>query len=359
MNGHSTMKRIGIIVVLILVILACNAPTGIDFGGSDSAAEQTRVAVGIQSTMLVMQLTRSAEGSSQQSVNPTPMQQQPQADVQPTYTPYPTYTVAPPDLPTLQPLPLEPTVPNAQDIKERMKNARILVYDESYGRTDHFGRYLVSRISDALTGLGLKGGNVVNVRDAMGDFMSELNSPTKWDLIIVGAEARWAIRGEFWDVIGDQIRDNNVAVAAEVWYLDDIGAGRIAPVLSGCGIAYEKNWERVAGAYNLNDFLVYILEPDSPFFSNPNTIGMLIPTSEFAWLGDVGDRVKVVTPGKGTLLAGSSPREHSRGGLITSCYEGRVIFQTFSTHDYKTNDMISLWQNYIVNTLTNRFMVVP
>jgi hypothetical protein len=184
-----------------------------------------------------------------------------------------------------------------------------------------------------------------------------LNSGAKWDLIIVAAESRQNIRGEFWDVIGDHIRDN-VAVVSEVWYLDKIANGRIATVLNGCGIAFEKDWQRVVGA-NLNNYLVYILEPDNPVITTPNTIGMLIPTSNYAWYGDVGDRVKLVTGGDAVLLAGSLPSEHSRYGLITSCYGGRVIFQTFDTHDYKIKDTLALWQNYIINALTNHFLVTP
>jgi hypothetical protein len=36
-----------------------------------------------------------------------------------------------------------------------------------------------------------------------------------------------------------------------------------------------------------------------------------------------------------------------------------VVFQTFSNHDYHQDQIISLWQNYITYTLTNRFAVVP
>jgi len=359
MVGRLTLKRFVIILFVILVILACNAPAGINIGGSDSGTEQTRMAVGIQSTMLAMQLTKSAAGGGEQPPIPPIEQQQPETAIPPTYTPYPTYTLPQVEQSTLQPPPIEETVPSTQDMQERIRNAKILVYDDSFGSYDSFGRLVDSRIDDAIDGMSFSGGNVVKVHDAMGNFMSELNSGTKWDLIIVGAESRNFIRGEFWDIIGDQIR-NNVAVVSEVWYLDQIANGRIAPVLSGCGIAYEKNWLRnPAAGINLNDYLVYLLKTDSPFFTSPNTIGMLIPTSNYAWLGDVGDRVKIEDSGKAILLAGSLPNESSRYGLITSCYEGRVIFQTFSSHDYKRNDMIELWQNYIINSLTNHFLVTP
>jgi hypothetical protein len=35
--------------------------------------------------------------------------------------------------------------------------------------------------------------------------------------------------------------------------------------------------------------------------------------------------------------------------------DGRVIWQSFSTHDYAADDTLALWQNYIVYTLKNRF----
>lgn len=356
MNIKLLERRIIILIAVFVFMMACSIPKGINIGGSDSSADQTRVAVGIQSTMLALQLTKSAGGNNDQSTDTAP-QSTSQQILPPTYTPYPTYTIPAADLPLLPEITItEDVIHNTQDMQARIDNAKILVYDDSYGSYDIYGRALVSRIEEALDGLGLNGANVHKVHDAMGNFMNELNSGTQWDLIIVGAESRNYIRGEFWDIIGDHI-NNNVAVISELWYLDQIAGGRIAPVLSGCGIAFEKNWERNEDA-NLNNYLVYILEPENPLFSNPNTIGMLIPTSDYAWEGDVGDRMKL-TSDQGILLAGSLPNEHSRYGLISSCHEGRVIFQTFDTHDYKIKDMIPLWQNYVINTLTNHFLVTP
>lgn len=34
---------------------------------------------------------------------------------------------------------------------------------------------------------------------------------------------------------------------------------------------------------------------------------------------------------------------------------GRLVIQTFSTHDYEYNLMLELWQNYIINSLTNHY----
>ncbi|HTP02521.1 MAG TPA: hypothetical protein VMJ64_14195 [Anaerolineales bacterium] len=41
--------------------------------------------------------------------------------------------------------------------------------------------------------------------------------------------------------------------------------------------------------------------------------------------------------------------------MLASCYDGRVILQTFSDHDYRQEEIIALWQNYIHYTLKNHF----
>jgi len=45
--------------------------------------------------------------------------------------------------------------------------------------------------------------------------------------------------------------------------------------------------------------------------------------------------------------------------VLATCFEGRVIIQTFSDHDYHQADIIPLWQNYIHYTLKNHFAVTP
>ena len=39
--------------------------------------------------------------------------------------------------------------------------------------------------------------------------------------------------------------------------------------------------------------------------------------------------------GDAVLLAGGSANDTSQRGLLTTCLEGRVIIQTFSSHDYR------------------------
>jgi hypothetical protein len=45
--------------------------------------------------------------------------------------------------------------------------------------------------------------------------------------------------------------------------------------------------------------------------------------------------------------------------VAASCFNGRVIIQTFSNHDYRKEDVMVLWENYIVYTLTNHFNIAP
>jgi hypothetical protein len=120
-----------------------------------------------------------------------------------------------------------------------------------------------------------------------------------------------------------------------------------------CGITFHQDWWRDNNA-NLNTYLIYLLEPSDPLFSQPNMISMLIPY-DIRWIDDVGDTVETI-PGSGAvLLAGRLPKEYNSYGLITKCLDGRMVWQTFSTHDYKDQEMINLWQNYIYNTLKARY----
>jgi hypothetical protein len=179
--------------------------------------------------------------------------------------------------------------------------------------------------------------------------MEQLNSGTDWDLIIIAAEARGSISGDYWDAIKRRV-DKGTGLIAEVWYIDDIGGGKIAPLLDECGVELQKDWYRVPGADRLS-FDINWDVPDSPVFNTPNRVTRFAASlTEPAWEGDIGDLMKL-TPGSDATILGS----HSSAGLITSCMDGRMILQTFDSHDYPTDAMVALWQNYIYYTLTNHF----
>lgn len=338
------MKRIlfagVVLLVLSLVVVSCDMPS-VDDGG----LSETQIALAIQQTGMAMEQTNAAQAS--------PPTATPEPTLQPTYTPYPTFTSQPPqEAPTEEPPAEEPEQEVTEEqapavsFEDWMEDADILLYDDMYGLG------VSPIIENAIDGLGL-GSNTKNVGGAMGDFLSNLNSAMDWDLIIIGAESRGAISGEYFDVIADQM-DDGTSFIIEIWYIDDISQGRIQPVMQRCGIAFHKDWWRSANA-NLNDFLVYLLEPGDPLFSEPNTISMLIPSTNYLWVGDIGDMLELNAGSDAVLMAGALPKEHSAYGAIAECMDGRMIWQTFSTHDYKYQEMINLWTNYIYNTLQARY----
>lgn len=283
--------------------------------------DTTKIALEIQSTMLVEQLTQNANQVEQAPVvvEATQAPVQPQADI---------------------PVPPTEIVPSATpDIEERMKTAKILVYEDTQG----IGLW----IKDALDGMGLK---YTHLGDRSGDFMSQLNSGTKWDLIILGAESKSKVQGEFWDAIVERVARDDTALIAEVWYLDSLGEGRIKSLLTGCGVRFQRDWDLAES--------IYWLQSDHPVFSEPNNTVALIHYNRH-WANQAGDLIKLSAGSEATLLAGTFQKQKSDYGVMASCYEGRVILQTFSNHDYRYSEIVPLWQNYIYYTLKNRFLAVP
>lgn len=55
------------------------------------------------------------------------------------------------------------------------------------------------------------------------------------------------------------------------------------------------------------------------------------------------------------MLAGLAAKPSNQEAVLATCYQGRVIIQTFSNHDYHRDDVVPLWQNYIYYTLKNHF----
>jgi hypothetical protein len=317
------------VIALMAVALACTLPNVTIDNSPEQATrsapemDTTKIALEIQATFMSEQLTLAANQPTAEPVV-VPTQQATQ--------PPPTNTSAP--APTSEPSPTP--VP---DFTERMKSAKILVYEDTQG----IGLW----ITDALDGLGLK---YTHVGDRSGDFMSYLNSSTEWDLIIVGAEAKSKVQGEFWDVIVERITRDKSALIAEVWYLDTLGQGRIKSLLTGCGVRFQRDWDQAES--------IYWLQSDHPVFSEPNNTVALIHYRTY-WWAQAGDLIKLAPGSNATLLAGIFQKQKSDYGVLATCYDGRVILQTFSNHDYNYNEIIPLWQNYIYYTLKNRFLAVP
>ena len=311
------VKRILLIPVILIFILACTVSTAAP-ADSQPNFEATQAALNLQATSMALQMTQAALNGQQQ---PQPQPQQPTAE-QPVQPPPPTE------------VPPEPTM----DLQAKMKDAKILVYEN----TDEYG--IGMWVQDALDGLGL---NYTQTGSYSGTFMQNLNSGIDYDLIIVDAEAKDRIKGEFWDVIEDRVARKKAAVIVELWDLDLQSGGRLGNFLDSCGVRFRKD-------YSLAES-IYWWVPEHPIFNEPNTILPLLHYVRY-WANQTGDQIMVSGGGKATMLAGLSVRKGDEG-VLAVCHEGRVIVQTFSDHDYHRSDIVPLWQNYITYTLKNHFAV--
>lgn len=342
MKRPTTLERMLVVVSSLLILLSCGLPGA---PAPDAGIGETQIAMGVQQTLISMRETELAAAPSD-----APVEQAAAVETEP-----PTKTARPPE-PTWTAIPTETATPEPSapvlSMEERIRAANILVYEDIRGYYD-----LTPWVHSAITGMNFSGGEILEVGDAAGNFMKALNSPTRWDLIIVAAEIRQGVRGEFWDVIQDRVNDG-AALIVEIWYLDETANGRIGPLLSKCGIAFQKDWWREPDSYAELDYSLYWLDAEHELFSAPNVVEPLY-TPNIYWLDDVGDLIRLSAGGNATLLSGLYPYEKSRYGVLATCLDGRVIFQTFSSHDYRRSQVIPLWQNYITYTLSNHFEAQP
>lgn len=312
-----------LLVAALFFILACSfslAPVP-----ATPAFDPTKLALEFQLTSVSMQMTQAALIEQSASTQAPPVQPVQATEPHPAQPPAPT---------AIQPTPTE-------DIEAEIRDAKILVYEN----TDERG--IGMWIQDALNSMGLK---FTQTGSYSGHFMEYLNSGTNWDLIIVGAEDKDRISGEFWDVITTRVARDKAALIAEVWYLDSEANGRISSLLSGCGIRYQKD-------YSLADS-IYWWQSDHEVFNQPNVVLPLLHYNRY-WGSQAGDQIRLSGGGDAVLLAGLSARSSNQEAVLATCYEGRVIIQTFSDHDYDQADVLPLWQNYIHYTLKNHFLAIP
>jgi len=333
--------RFAALFIVLSLVLACATPS-ITFNSSAEQSpgfEETRIALVIESTLAAVQ--EETKTAQEGSTSP--------GEAAPTYTPYPTYTPLPTEAPqSTAPPEQPPTEPPMVNVEEKIRSANVLIFEDVRGYPA-----LEPRVHRALPGMKFSGGRVIEVGDAVGNFMSQLNSPTQWDLIVVAAEARSGVRGEFWDVIYNQVQ-RGAALVTEIWYLDDIINGRISPLMSECGLKLYRDWERAPG-YDVLDYSLYWLDSQHEIFSNPVVVEPLY-TPTIYWEGDAGDLLALGPGGDAVLLAGTHPDTRSDHGTLATCMGGRVIFQTFSTHDYPYDKTVALWKNYMTYALKQHFL---
>lgn len=329
------MKTLPALVVLLLAALACSLPQATP----DPALQATQIALGIQQTDVARQQATLAAVSA---ASPTAAE----TSVPATSLPEPTAAQ-----PAASSTPEAPAAQPTADLAARIRASNILIFEDirAYPRLNPI-------VGDTVASMGFSGGRVINVGDALGDFKSQANSSTRWDLMIVAAELRSGFSGEMFEVLADHINRGG-AVIIEIWYLDKVANGKIAPLLSQCGVQLFRDWPRDA-SYDPFKYSIYWLDSSHPLLSSPNTLQP--PSYPYPeWFGDAGDLLELAPGGDAVLVGGLYTNRKSDYGVLATCLGGRMVLQTFSSHDYKAEIVRPLWVNAITYTLTNHYLAQP
>ncbi|MCE1252138.1 MAG: hypothetical protein LWX83_01175 [Anaerolineae bacterium] len=334
-------------LLISLSLAACSALTSQNSAVTDKSIEETTAAIQAWQTQEAMP-----------SPSPLPPTELPTDTPQATVEPSPTASPLPPTTtsePTLTPslTPTNTTTPTntpVPGLAERIRSANILIY-EDMGENN-----LVPRIDRGLDLLNLSGGRVVNTHNNLPLFTKELEN-TNWDLIIIDAEGRDTILLSSLGAYDEVVKhvENGGALIVEYWNMDEDSSDLASFIEDKCQIRVEKNWVREEG-YNYSNYMLYDLNQGSAstLFYTPFKINPPIRPNIF-WTGDIGD-LMVKLPGSSAQFAtGLVSKDPSRYGLLTTCNQGRIILQTFSTHDYRLFETTELWANYIHFTLSNHF----
>ena len=361
------------IVILFGLMVACTFP-----GGQNQSAEQTQMAISVQATVLAQQMQQGLQETNvalqatqvAQSIQATMVAQQALLLTQQAVPPTPDFaatqqalnalataqaqqpTVAPPstEAPPVTESPPQSTEASEADFEEWMKSASILLYEDMAGYFDTT-RY----VKQALDGMGL---TYVDVKDYSGRFKEQILTGGPggkgWDLIIAAAEGRRSVAGEFWDYLNDALNLGS-SLIIEMWILDTQAGGRIGTLLSRCGIEFQRDWFNP----RLDEQMIVALDPTNPILHEPNDGIVMRVTDYWGPMVDMGDLVRKVPGSTAKIIMGTHATEKDSYGVLTQCIDGRLILQTFSTHQYKQEYVIRLWQNYIYNALKARYLSKP
>lgn len=287
-----------------------------------------------QMTQLAKTQTQLA-GQLEEIETPTPIQISPIENppvISPTQTPSPIPVAAHEDVNLI--------------IERNLKSAKILLFEDmSASRHQRYVKEALDR-EDYF---------YLDVGSATGWFKSQLLSTVQWDLIIAAAEARREFGGEFFEYLDKQV-EQGASVIVEYWDWDLAPNGKSQALLDRCGVSYQSDW------FEPDLRVFFWLDPKNPVFDEPNTIPANLRNAPTLWRGDLGDLFKLNQPSNSqesstVLLAGTHPQYPNDHAILVSCVDGRVILQGFSSHEYAKEDMIAIWQNYIYQSLKNRFKI--
>jgi hypothetical protein len=312
------------LIGLFLFLFSCNLLDRAD------DLQATISAVHAQQTRLVQTATALAARNGPQT---TPQPPTPAANA--------TAQTPSPAAPTLQ---ASAIMTVGVDEERLLKSAKILLFEDMSA-----SRY-IRLVKEALDEAGYF---YIDVGSAKGWFKSQLLSGVEWNLVIAAAEAEREFGGEFFEYLKTQL-ERGAAVIIENWDLDSAPLGRARPLLDACGVSVQSDW------YEPEMRVFYWTEPAHPIFNYPNRLTSGLRNAVPIWRGDVGDLLQARTsagePADGATLLASVNRSWMQDhGLLVSCMDGRMILQTFRSHEYHHDDMVALWQNYVYYALKSHF----
>lgn len=289
----------------------------------------TQEAQNLQSTAIAMQVTQLAQliqPTLSQPSEPTLTETQAQAELSATQNP-----------------------PNTdQELEAKIKAAKILLFEDISGNNLGYLRY----VKEALDSGDY---SYTDVGSAQGWFKDQLISNKEWDLIIAASEISGRISGEYYDYLQKYL-DQGSALILEMWGLDDIFQGKIRTIMNTCGIEFEADWASPPVRS------VWFVASEHPIFHFPNELGPSLRDYQKIW-SDSGDLVKIKKlngqpVGDAEIIAGTKYDLKDSHGVLTTCVGGRMILQTFTSHQYNQEDIVKLWQNYIYFALKNHFIYI-
>lgn len=260
----------------------------------------------------------------------------------PTQAPGLSETILPQD--TATPTAGTPLPPDEHADERLMKSARILLFEDMSA-----SRY-IRLVKEALDRDDYF---YVDVGSAKGWFKTQLLSGQSWDLVIAAAEAQRDFGGEFFEYLDNHLAKGE-ALIVENWDLDLSPQGYARPLFDRCGVAFQSDW------FEPTLQVFYWTDLSHPIFNRPNLLQTGLRNVPGPWSGDMGD-LMALKPGGGQdgesaqILASTNRDWNTDHGLIVSCVGGRMILQTFRSHEYHHDDMVALWQNYIDYTLRSHF----
>jgi len=367
------ITRLSLIVLGLLFLTSCS----IALPTTDQNLVETQSALAIQQTLVAIEASEN-QAATAQVPNATLPPQPPQATIpgpptasgdqmatqvaisvqqtlqapQTVQPQQPTAQVVQPTQPGLPP-PTQGNAPatpfQAGDLETQMKSAKILLYEDMIDSPD-----TIRFVKKTLDSMGLP---YTDVGSARGWLKTQLLSGGPdgkgWDLIIIASEDHAGISGEFFDYVNTAL-DEGASVILEVYYLEDTAAGSAGPLLSRCGVEFEKDWY-IKGASGL---VMYPLDFTHPVMQEPNS-GLSFSDVMAYWnkysFNDVGDLIKKSYNKNAQLVIGTIATDKNTHGTLAICENGRLTLQTFCSHNLTYDAMGPLWENYIYNALKAHF----